>query len=418
MATLQELAASELGYVVLLFALFIVPRYLQRWRLPSAVTSFGLGVVAGLGFGLYQNDATIHLLATFGIVAIFLFAGLEVDLLDLKAGAGHLVRHLAIRMVLLLLMLVALDRLFGLGLRPATLVALALLTPSTGFILDTLTRFGLTSEEQFWIKTKAIGTELLALAILFVVLQSASLERLGLASAALFLIVALLPPIFRLFATRIAPHAPKAEFAFLVMIALVTAYATRTLGVYYLVGAFLVGVAARRFRESLPAMASERMLHAVEVFASFFAPFYFFGAGVELRREALSLTSLALGTAFFVVAVPLRLGSVALLRRWMLGEGFRASARIAIPMLPTLVFTLVLAGILRDSFGVSGPLIGGLIVYAMLTTLIPGFFFGAPTPTFDEPELPDLPPSATQHLERRSAAAANPAAPFGIPGQG
>ncbi len=406
-----DISANELGYVVLLFALFVVPKFLQRWRLPSAITSFALGAVAGMGFDLYRNDSTIHLLSTFGIVAIFLFAGLEVNAQDLRNGASQLIRHLVIRVALIGITLFLVDRTFSLGIRPSTLVALALLTPSTGFILDTLTGFRLSNEEQFWVKTKAIGTEVLALVVLFLVLQSATVGRLGLASLALLTIVVLLPPIFRVFATSIAPYAPKAEFAFLLMIALVTAYATRRLGVYYLVGAFLVGVAARRFRESLPAMASERMLHAVEVFASFFAPFYFFGAGAELQREDLSLLSIGVGVVFFLLAVPVRLGSVALLRRWTMGEGLRASARVGIPMLPTLVFTLVLAGILRDTFGVGDPVIGGLIVYALLTTLIPGFVFGGPTPTFDAPELPDLTPPPPVHVERRSAPEARPEEP-------
>ncbi len=411
MPTPQDIAANELGYVVLLFALFVVPKFLQRWRLPSAVTSFALGAVAGMGFDLYRNDSTIHLLSTFGIVAIFLFAGLEVNGQDFRSGAGQVIRHLIVRMVLIGGTVILIDRTFFLGLRPAALVALALLTPSTGFILDTLDGFRLSNEEQFWVKTKAIATEVLALIVLFLVLQSATVGRLGLASLALLTIVVLLPPIFRIFATRIAPYAPKAEFAFLLMIALVTAYATRRLGVYYLVGAFLVGVAARRFRESLPAMASERMLHAVEVFASFFAPFYFFGAGAELQRADLSLLSIGVGVLFFLTAVPVRLGSVALLRRWTMGEGLRASARVGIPMLPTLVFTLVLASILRDTFGVGDPVIGGLIVYAMLTTLIPGFVFGGPTPTFDAPELPELTRETPIHVERRSAPEERPAGP-------
>ncbi|MBK7092132.1 MAG: hypothetical protein IPH59_10520 [bacterium] len=66
------------------------------------------------------------------------------------------------------------------------------------------------------------------------------------------------------------------------MLAVVCAFVTRELGVYYLVGAFVAGVAAQRFREELPAMASEQMLHAVELFASVFVPFYFFNAGLHL----------------------------------------------------------------------------------------------------------------------------------------
>ncbi|MES2306906.1 MAG: cation:proton antiporter [Gemmatimonadota bacterium] len=382
-------ATPELAYVVLLFALFVVPRVLQRWRLPSAITSFVLGGVAGIGFGLFSHDPTIHLLSTFGIVSLFLFAGLEVDGFGSALRIRYLLLHLAIRVVTLAGATVVLARLFILDLRPASLLALALLTPSAGFILDAMNGFGLTPEETAWIRSKAIASELLALLGLFVVLQSTTAERFATSTLLLAGIVVVLPPVFRLFATRIAPYAPKSEFAFLLMMALVAAYATRRLGVYYLVGAFLVGVAARRFRQSLPAIASDRMLHAVEVFASFFAPFYFFRAGSELTREDLSWPAVWLGLAFVGVMVPLRIVALALLRRVTLGESIRVSLRIAVPMLPTLVFTLVLAGILRDRFGIGDPLFGALVVYALLTTLIPGFVFNAPTPEYSEPALPE-----------------------------
>src|SRR5688500_17131303 len=131
----------------------------------------------------------------------------------------------------------------GIGARPAALVALALFTPSTGFILSSLPQLGVSVEEQFWIRAKAIATELLALAILFVTLQSTSAERLVAATAALLVMTFVLPVAFRLFAARIAPVAPRSEFAFLLMLAVVAAYITKALGVYYLVGAFLVGAA-------------------------------------------------------------------------------------------------------------------------------------------------------------------------------
>jgi Kef-type K+ transport system membrane component KefB len=173
------------------------------------------------------------------------------------------------------------------------------------------------------------------------------------------------------------------------MMAIVMAYATRQLGVYYLVGAFVVGIAARRFREALPAVASERMLHAVEVFASFFAPFYFFVAGAELHPEDLSARALLLGVGITVVILPLRLASVLLQRRLALREPTASSLRIAVPMLPTLIFTLVIAAILRDRFALPATMFGALIVYAVLNTTLPGLVLRTPPPAYDAPELPD-----------------------------
>ncbi|MEZ4818929.1 MAG: hypothetical protein R3A45_03160 [Bdellovibrionota bacterium] len=40
---------------------------------------------------------------------------------------------------------------------------MAILTPSTGFILDSLNALQMDQEEKFWIKTKAIATEIVAL---------------------------------------------------------------------------------------------------------------------------------------------------------------------------------------------------------------------------------------------------------------
>lgn len=384
-------------YVILIFGLFVVPRLLQRWRMPTAITSFLLGCVAGAGFGQFQHDETLRLLSTFGIVGLFLFAGLEVEFDEMRTGARLLGEHLAARIVLLLLVAFAGAWLFALGPRESLLLALALVIPSTGFILDSLGAWGLSKEETFWVKGTAIATELLALAMLFFILQSTSASRLVMATAAMAAMIVLLPPAFRLFAQGIAPWAPRSEFAFLMMMAVVMASLTRELGAYYLVGAFLVGVAARRFRDELPAVASERMLHAVETFASFFAPFYFFVAGTKLSRADFSWEALGLGLLFVIIIGPLRVASVVGHRGWALRESWRNGLRVAVPLLPTLVFTLVLAGILRDTFQVGAPLYGALIVYAVINTAVPGFIFRTPPPVFDAPVLDEPGHHASAH---------------------
>mgnify|MGYP001598046216 FL=1 len=383
--------SPELSYILLLFALFVVPRFLQRYRLPSAVTSVGIGAAAGLGFGLFRQDATIGLLATLGIVSLFLFAGLDVDFRELRREASVLIQHVVLRVAALVGVGFGVRALLALEFRPALLVALALLTPSTGFILDSLPTWGLTERERFWVKSKAIASELVALAVLFVALQSTTAMRLGLATLVLAGLVALLPLVFRVFAERIVPFAPKSEFAFLLMVAVVSAFATRRLGVYYLVGAFVVGLTAQRFRERLPAIASEQMLHAVEVFASFFVPFYFFRAGLHLQRSDFALDALLLGLAFLATALPLRYLLVAGHRRVALGEPFGTSLRVVVPMLPPRVFTLVIAEILRDEFAVSPEVFGALIIYTLLNTLIPGLVLRLPPPEYAEPHVLPLP---------------------------
>jgi Kef-type K+ transport system membrane component KefB len=259
----------------------------------------------------------------------------------------------------------------GLSWQAATLAALALLTPSTGFILESLPRLGLDAQERFWVTSKAIGGEMLALIVLFAVLQSDSTEHLALSSAALAAMLVGLPLLFIGLGRVVVPYAPGSEFSLLVMVGLLAAYLTKQIGVYYLVGAFIAGLVARLLRERMPALASTANLHAVKLFASFFVPFYFFHNGMNVPDGALQWASLQIGLALTVFILPLRIALVWFQRRFLVRESSRNSLRVAVALAPTLIFTLVLATILHERYGLPDAWYGGLLVYAALTTLLP-----------------------------------------------
>jgi hypothetical protein len=63
----------------------------------------------------------------------------------------------------------------------------------------------------------------------------------------------------------------------------------------------------------------------------------------------------------------------------------RSSLRVAAALTPTLIFTLVLAGILRTRGAITDELFGGLLLYAGLNTLLPSFLLRAP---FDVAPMP------------------------------
>ncbi len=380
----------DLAYILLLFVLFVVPRFLQRYRLPTAITSLGLGVAAA-ALGLFEHDPTITLLATFGIVALFLMAGLDADVEELRPDVPVLLQHLAFWSAALVGVAIGASAVFDLTAGSALLVSLALITPSAGFILDSLGTFGLSPAEQRWVKSKTIATEFLALGVMFAVLQSTSVQQLALSSLALLGLLAVLPPLFRWFAVRVAPYAPRSEFAFLLMVAMVCASATRALGVYYLVGAFLVGLAARQFRSRLPAASSERVLGGVEAFSVVFVPFYFFKAGLGVDGSEFHGTAVALGAGLVLLGVSLRLGKTALHRWLALRESPAQSLRIGLALLPTLVFTLVLVDLLRERPEVPPALTGGLVLYTTIVTILPGLILRVPPSDYESPHL-DPPP--------------------------
>ncbi len=362
---------SQLIYLAVIFVLLVVPRAMQRYRIPAPLTCFTMGIITGLAATEYSHDPTLGLLATLGISSLFLFAGLEVNLQELRKGAWLLGGHLLFRCMVLLGAVWVGVTYFSLSWQVAGLLALATLTPSTGFILDSLANMGLDDNEKFWVTNKAIAGELLALVLLFITLKSESYLSLAVSSGILLLIAFGLPLLLIFLGRVVIPHAPGSEFSLLVMVGLVAAYITKQLGVYYLVGAFLTGFAARQLREKMPTLASDANLHAVRLFASFFVPFYFFYSGMKVPEGALQWQSLWIGLGISALVLPFRVGVITLQRLIAHRDSFKGSMNVAIALAPTLIFTLVIASILHEQYGISDTLFGGMLVYAAISTLLP-----------------------------------------------
>ena len=364
-------ANRELVYVGLIFGLLVLPRALQRYKIPAPLSSFGLGMAAALMLDANNDNGTLSLLSILGISSLFLFAGLEIDLIGMRRAAGTLFVHLGIRTLNISAITFAFMHFLSIPWQKASLISLALMTPSTGFILESLGRLGLGEQEQFWVTTKAIGGEMVALIVLFIVLQSDSMDKLAWSSGALVAMIVGLPLLFIVLGRIVVPHAPGSEFSLLVMVGLLAAYLTKSLGVYYLVGAFVAGLTARLLRDRMPDLASPQNLHAVKLFASFFVPFYFFYDGMQVPGDAIQWDSLRIGLALTLVFIPLRVGFIWIQRRLLVEEDRRSSFQVALALTPTLIFTLVLATILRERFGLSESWYGGLLVYAASTTMLP-----------------------------------------------
>lgn len=369
---------NEITYLALIFGLLVLPRILQRALIPAPLTCFALGMVAAVFLSGYGQDATLSLLATLGISSLFLFAGLEIDLAALRLRFSALLAHLLIRAFFIVILVYLGVQFAQMQWQVAALIALALLTPSAGFIVESLGRLGLSEQERSWVTIKAISSEVLALLALFVLLQSSSLERLAWSSGVLLAMTLLLPALFIFLGRWVMPYAPGSGFSLLVMVGLIAAFVTKELGVYYLVGAFLAGFIARRLRRPLPELASYENLHAVQLFASFFVPFYFFHRGMHVPQGAWTTEALMLGIAATAIFLPLRIGSVWLQRRIAFQESPRASLNVSIALAPTLIFTLVLATILRERYGIADSWYGALLIYAGATTLIPSLFLSRP----------------------------------------
>jgi Kef-type K+ transport system membrane component KefB len=370
--------SQDVESLLLFIVLAVVPRALQRFRLPAPLTSFGLGMAGASLIPGFSFDGTLALLATLGISSLFLFAGLEIEFSDFKYGGWALITHLIVRLLAIAGITQLVMSYLVLPWQVGILMALAVLTPSAGFILDTLPTLDLNEDERYWIRMKAVTGELLALLMLFGVLQSESLERLAWSSSALVGMIVALPLIIIVLGRTVLPYAQGSEFSLLVIVGLVSALLTYRLGVYYLVGAFLAGLVAKLLKTKIPRLASRENLHAIQMFASFFAPFYFFHNGMTVPAGAFTREALMLGALLTLVALPARIVLVWSQRRFIKGESALASLRVAAALSPTLIFTLVLAAILRERFEMPDSVYGALLIYAGMSTLLPSFVMAKP----------------------------------------
>lgn len=365
--------AIDLDFVALVFGLFVLPRYLERWYIPAGITAFALGLTAASCCSWFRFDALIGFLAVLGISSLFLLAGIEAELSELKKVWRFLTIHVAGTLVVLAVITGLAVRFLNLPPNVAGLLALAVATPSTGFILDAIPSLPLSEEQRFWVKSKAIGTELVALLIMFFLLQSHSIGKLALSALGLFLIIAVLPFVFMGFAKVVSPHARNSEFSFFIVLAVLVGIATKKLGTYYLVGAFIVGLAVQRFEELFEVMNSDKVYDALKLFCTFFVPFYFYRAGNRLSLDAFSAQALAGGAALALFAVPLRLLPIYIQRRMYFRENFKQSMSVGLSITPTLVFGLVISEILRTRYELDIHIFGALVTYTILVTVIPGF---------------------------------------------
>lgn len=365
-----------LGLLGLIALLFFLPKVLVRIGIPAPVTEIVLGIGLGpLGLAVVAPSELIAGLAGIGISALFLFAGIEVEVHELAERRYVILQHLLIQCLLYWLAAWVTLR-SGVTLPVAILAAAAVMSPSAGFIVPALDALGLPGPLASWIKQKAIGSELLAIAAVLVFANSASPRTLWIGLGGLAAMLVVLPVLFLVYHRTILRWVPRTEFSFVMVIALFAAYLTHHLGAHYLVGAFVVGLAARRYldwcaRRNVAVAPVRIAVGAFRFFSAFFVPFYFFQVGLTLPAGALGAQALRFAGLLVVVAVPVRVLSVLVHRRIGLGESWREAFNAGVLLAPTTVFSLAVAEILRDRFAIPEALFGGLVMYGAVTSFVP-----------------------------------------------
>ena len=374
----------EYQYLLVVSFLLLAPKLLLRFRIPSGITALFLGVACVNFLGWFNGDQFILTLARLGITSLFLYAGMEIEIDDLRNNMKPLIKSVLQSLGLILLIAAIIGYLISLSFQISLIISIAIFTPSAGFILSSLKNYELTEEEIFWIKLKAISKEISAIFALFVALQLNDIQGLIKANIILIAFVFILPYMFKFYLRYIAPHATKGEVSFLVIIAFIAGVLTKKLGTHYLVGAFIAGVIAGQFNHFMKSEHSQRIQDSLAAFYTIFVPFYFFSAGLIITRSFFSQDGLKYGILISLLFIPIRIVMVSLSIKYFKKGFWKDHLKISISLIPNLIFGLVIIGILKDKFSIAPSILSALVIYTVLASIIPSVYFKKlPTENYD-----------------------------------
>ena len=298
---------------------------------------------------------------------------MEVNTSELRENKSYLTRYLGKTFAILIGIALTMAYFLSFPIQDSFILALGIATPSAGFIINSLKNFNLQNDQEYWIKSKAISKEIISIILLFVAMQGDSIEKFVTSTVFLALLLFLLPYTFKFFFRFISPHAPNSEVPLLVALSLISGVLSKEIGAYYLLGAFAVGIIGSRFKKDIFKKDEETLFDAISNFFIIFLPFYFFYAGLNVRVEFFSLGAFLIALVLFIIFVPIRMGLIQWSIRSIRKEKVAENMDISISLMPTLIFGLVITGILIERNKLPQEFTYALLIYTLLTSVLPVF---------------------------------------------
>jgi Kef-type K+ transport system membrane component KefB len=368
----------QLPLPLLLGLIIIIPRLGQLFKIPMPLAAIGLGVLAAKYNLIEHAEDSIYLLSTLAITLLFLFAGLEADVRAFAADWKRLAVLSGTHVLLSVGLCGALMNFLGLPFGASALIAIGVLTPSAGFILDSLPSMNLNPSDMPRVRSFAILLEVASLFLLLFATRAESPVQFVGTVAALGTAALLLPVVWIKLRATLFKKVPRSEFVCLVLIAMLASYGSRELGMYYIFGAFFTGFIIAGLKVESLDEESIKYIHAIELITVLLLPLYFFHAGTGIDIKSVTTESLALA-GVFLLAIPCRILPLFVAQRVVTKSPGKGIMSVVVALTPTLVFGLVMAEILMSNPRVPHWIPGGLVIYTLVATLFPTFLLRAQT---------------------------------------
>lgn len=369
-------------FLIILVVLFFIPKAIYAIRkIPYAITEVLLGTILALAlpFFFYIDDA-LKVLSAIGIITIFISGGMEADLDFIIKKKATLFEILMIQTIIVVILALLFNVFFDITKQISILIALALATPSAGYVFSFLKSTSMSRKDKHNVQSIVVSLEILNILLLLIMLNLGNTWIIIIKLSVVIALVLLLPVILNFLYKNIFKKIIGIEFGLIFVIALLSAFATDYLGVHFIIGAFVAGIVSIKFLDRIKeerfinSKKHSNIIQGFTFFAAIFAPFYFFTTGLMLNREILNLKTGLIAISAVIIISFLRYTAFYIYSRHVLKEKRNSAIKSAIIHLPTLVFTFVIAEILRDKFNIEPVIFGALLIYGILTSIIPMFF--------------------------------------------
>jgi Kef-type K+ transport system membrane component KefB len=317
----------------------------------------------------------LSVLSTLGIIILFVYSGLEVDTKFISNHKLFFIKHIAIHFVIFLLVGYLVNYYLQSGWIIAFMISLALTTPSASYIISSIKGHKFFS----WIESKAIAGEILSLLLLIILRRADNLNQIIYILLAIAGLIILLPFVLRILYRYIFSKLVGTEFTFIFVVAVISAFVTEFIGLHFLVGAFIAGMVSRTFVNEIIAdkkythitpSKGKQIIVGFNFFVLTFTPFFFFVTGLKINTDAFQLHNLLFAFLMAVLISLIKIVITSLHRTISFKEKFSKSSAISVWLTPTLVFTFVIADILKSYFIISVEIYNTLLLYGLFTALI------------------------------------------------
>ena len=367
-------------FLIIISLLFFIPKVLFKLKkIPTSITEIFLGILLGILFpAFFFIDDVIRVLGALGIITIFLVGGMETDLPYILKNKKYFLESILLQFILIIIVSIITFYIFKQTFQVSLIISLALMTPSAGFIFSLLTHSEESHESKKLIQSTVICLEILSLLLLLIFLNLGSIITIVIGIISILLIIFLLPIILQWLYEHMFKKIFGAEFSFIFVVALISAYITEWIGVHFIIGAFVAGIVSKQFLDKINnglwKMSPEHSITQSFVFFShMFAPFYFFSIGLMFTLELLNLKTFLLALAAFIIVMGLRF-LPSFIHHKFKGRKHYQSINLSIIILPTLLFTFVITELLNTHFKLEKTIIGAILIYGILASTIPLFF--------------------------------------------